>query len=95
MLKWLAIFDRWFFGSRIHKACLKHDKAYWEGGDWSMKLTADDLLWDEVAEVSKIAADAMYRGVRVFSYNFPPGHPNRSKRVLTKDKAWNWRLTDA
>ena len=78
---------------RCKKDCLEHDEAYHVGGTWEDKLRADDKLWVGVAKnaiFGEWTANRMYNTIRTFTYNFPPGHPNRSSRNLTKVKAWNW-----
>ena len=56
------------------ECCVEHDKAYYTGGSWRLRLTADNALFKCVAGKSgvqhKIAAPLMWFGVRVGGAGF-------------------------
>jgi hypothetical protein len=79
------------------KYCLLHDEAYHYGGTQAwQKDQADSTLYWNIRNHSwygRLCAYSVYNAVRWGTYNYPPRHPLRSSRKLTKTKAWNWRLT--
>ena len=84
-LKWALRF--------LLKYCRRHDEKYHFGGDWSAKLKADDELYEDIYNDGfwgRRLAGTIYWHIRMYTYNFPPGHSNRSWRHLTKGKAYNW-----
>lgn len=89
-----GVFDFWFT-----KACNNHDKGYYEGGDEVQKQKLDDQFYADMCDPKvsgKIGswmgrhgmAKERYIGVRWTTYNFPPGHPNRSEGNYIE--AFNW-----
>ncbi len=84
------------FGFR--RACINHDKAYHEGGGVEDKLIADGALYADMCEPKVVGkfwswmgrhgwARTRYTGVRFTTYNYPPGHPQRSGIAI---EAFNW-----
>jgi len=77
----------------FRKDCLNHDAKYHNGGTWQDKERADTALYDEIYAhgwYGRMLAPWVYNGVRVGTYNYPPGHELRSWRKLSKAKSWNW-----
>lgn len=85
-------FLKWALSSFL-EYCHRHDEKYHYGGGWSDKLKADDELYEDIYAdgfLGRRLAGPIYWHIRAYTYNFPPGHPNRSRRRLTKGKAFNW-----
>jgi len=87
-------FLRWLLW-RFKKYCVIHDEEYHYGGPrpW-MKDAADSRLYWNIYNDGwwgRMAAGPIYNHVRFYTHNYPPGHPNRSSRVITKVRAWNWQ----
>ena len=80
------------------KACDRHDKAYHEGGGIVDKLIADGKFhrdmcatpgfWGWMAR--EYIADRRYAGVRMLTFNYPPGHPERVD-FPGRVEAFNWK----
>jgi len=81
------------------KVCVAHDEAYHLGGTEVDKQIADDNLYHRMCDPEwsgKVgawlgrhgAARRRYIGVRWLTYNYPPGHPARSKGSYAE--AFNW-----
>lgn len=78
-------------------ACCKHDRAYHYGGSHDDKQSADDQFYKDMCETPGFGgwyarlwlAKRRYIGVRWTTYNYPPGHVNRSEDS-SYIEAWNW-----
>ncbi len=85
------------------QCCVKHDKAYWQGGTKQQRLDADVALKQCVQSVGKPRiADLMLAGVRVggspywptkfrwgYGWEYPKGYGELSKREKEQiAKAW-------
>ena len=76
--------------------CNNHDRKYHEGGNEVDKQRADDEFYDDMCATPgfwgwmarRYLARRRYIGVRWITYNFPPGHPNRSEGNYIE--AFNW-----
>jgi len=58
------------------ECCVEHDKAYYVGGSWRERLSADNKLFNCVADKDgvhhKLVAPLMWLGVRVGGVGFLP-----------------------
>ena len=56
--------------------CVEHDRAYFDGGSWTLRWRADKKLYRCVAAKKgfehKLIAPVMWAGVRVFGVSFLP-----------------------
>tara|TARA_Y100000310_G_scaffold324032_1_gene385350 strand:+ start:1873 stop:2214 length:342 start_codon:yes stop_codon:yes gene_type:complete len=79
------------------KACDWHDMQYARGGNVEDKLIVDDQFYHDMCSAPNMwgwlarrgLAGIRYRGVRMFTFNYPPNHPMRKQRKL-KIEAFNW-----
>ncbi len=77
--------------------CIAHDRAYHYGGTVEDKLIADGKFYDDMCNVGGFwgfmarmgIARERYIGVRWTTYNYPPGHPQRSESIYIE--AFNWK----
>lgn len=79
------------------QACNNHDRKYHFGGSVEDKLIADDDFYEDMCATPGFwgfiarrgVASIRYHGVRMLTYNYPPGHKKRSLRHGMVE-AWNW-----
>jgi len=85
-------FLRWVLRP-FKKYCVRHDERYHYGGTWEEKLDADaELYWSIYNDgwYGRRLAKVVYGHIRFYSFNYPPDHPARSARQISKVRAWNW-----
>ena len=81
------------------KACDNHDERYNCGGTIENKLAADGAFYDDMCDPKVVGrywawmgrhgwARIRYNGVRWTTYNYPPGHSDRSDGKYVE--AFNW-----
>lgn len=77
--------------------CVRHDEGYWWGGSVEDKMRLDDKLATDMSNRKGLRgilarngyAKACWAGVRWGTYNYPPGHPDRSDSDIYVE-AFNW-----
>ena len=89
-------------GTREHKVlwlkcCTEHDKAYWRGGTYEERLTADETLRQCVNSVGQPKiAELMFKGVRIggspywptrFRWGYGWPYPRGYKPLTEEEKA--------
>jgi hypothetical protein len=76
-----------------NKHCVTHDRRYASGGSVEDKLRADDTHYSDLRNenwyTKYVIAKRRYWGIRMFTYNYPPGHPMR-KNYPGRVEAFNW-----
>ena len=77
--------------------CVDHDEDYWYGGTVEDKMRSDNGLYESMCARKGLRgvlarngyARLCWTGVRFGTYNYPPGHPDRSDSGIYVE-AFNW-----
>jgi len=76
--------------------CVDHDEGYWFGGTVEDKMRLDDKLYNDMCKRKGLRgvlarngyARLCWTGLRFGTYNYPPGHPDRSGGMYAE--TFNW-----